>query len=169
MQAVAAASALLTMAVLASAPASAQEGAIVGRVLDTASDALPGVTVQAVGPAQVEPRLEVTDREGRYRIDHLPPGRYVVFFTLPGFGSVVRDGIDVGADLATTVDAEMSVGGIGDESFPVWPRRRLPSLPQGAPSGPSMVGAAALECTNLPDGAIVDCRGVTVTGILQWR
>ena len=61
-------------------------------------------------PAQVEPRLEVTDREGRYRIAGLPPGRYAIRFTLPGFGSVVRDGIDVGANLDTTVDAEMSVG-----------------------------------------------------------
>ena len=51
----------------------------------------------------------------------------------------------------------MSLFGIGDESFQV------------SPSGPSTGGAAALECTFLPDGAIVDCRGVTVTGILQWR
>ena len=142
--------------VLVPALASAQEGAIVGRVLDTAGDVLPGVTVEAVGPAQVEPRLEVTDLEGRYRIDGLPPGRYAIRFTLPGFGSVVRDGIDVGADLETTVDAEMSIGGI-EESVEV------------SPSGPSTGGAAALECTFLPDGAIVDCRGVTVSGILQWR
>lgn len=143
--------------VLVPALASAQEGAIVGRVLDTAGDVLPGVTVEAVGPAQVEPRLEVTDLEGRYRIDGLPPGRYAIRFTLPGFGSVVRDDIDVGADLDTTVDAEMSVGGIGDESFQI------------SPSGPSTGGAAALECTFLPDGAIVDCRGVIVTGSLQGR
>ena len=156
MRAAAAASGSLALVLLASAPTWAQEGAIVGRVLDTDGIALPGTTVEVVGPAQVEPRLEVTDLEGRYRIDGLPPGRYAIRFTLPGFGSVVRDGIDVGADLVATVDAEMSVGAI-DESFAV------------SSSGPSTGGSAALECTFLPDGAIVDCHGVVVTGILQWR
>lgn len=142
--------------VLVPALASAQEGAIVGRVLDTAGDVLPGVTVEAVGPAQVEPRLEVTDRDGRYRIDGLPPGRYALRFTLPGFNSVVRYDIDVGADLDTTVNAEMGFGAM--EPFV-----------EVAPSSPLPGGAAALECTFLPDGAIVDCRGVIVTGSLQRR
>lgn len=146
----AAAAASLALVLLASAPTSAQQGAIVGRVLDTDGVELPGVTVEVVGPAQVEPRLEVTDREGRYRIDGLPPGRYAIRFTLPGFGSVVRDKIDVGADLVATVDAEMSVFGIGE-------RFRVP------PASGLTGGAAALECTFLPDGAIVDCHGVVVT------
>jgi hypothetical protein len=152
----AAATTLLTVAVLVPGTASAQEGAIVGRVLDTAGDVLPGVTVEVVGPAQVEPRLEVTDLEGRYRIDDLPSGNYTVYFMLPGFGSVVRHDVDVGADLVTTVDAEMSVGAI--DGFVVV-----------SPSSPSPGGAAALKCTFLPSGAIVDCRRVTVAGSLQGR
>ncbi len=159
MRAAAAASASLALVFLASVPASAQRGAIVGRVLDTDGVALPGVTVEAVGPAQVEPRLEVTDREGRYRVDGLPPGRYTVFFTLPGFGSVARDDIDVGADLVATVDAEMSVFGIE-------PRRRRPRDEERfrvPPASGLTGGAAALECTFLPDGAIIDCHGVVVT------
>ena len=59
----------LMAAVLVPTPASAQEGTIAGRVLDAAGDPLPGVTVELLGSAPGETRLEVTDREGRYRID----------------------------------------------------------------------------------------------------
>lgn len=146
------ASALLAALVLASAPAWAQDGVIVGRALDTAGYALPGVTVQAVGSTLDEPRLDVTDLDGRYRIATLPPDTYAVLFTLPGFRSVVHEGIDVGMGLMATVDAEMVVGLDDDvpESLIV----------------PLQAGAAALECTFRPDGVIAACRRVFVTGEL---
>ena len=146
------ASVLLAALVLASTPAWAQDGAIVGRALDTAGDALPGVTVQAVGSTLGEPHLDVTDLDGRYRIADLPRDRYAVLFTLPGFRSVVHDGIDVGMGVTATVDAEMVVGLDDDvpESLTV----------------PLQAGAAALECTFRPDGVIAACRRVFVTGEL---
>ena len=64
---------------------------------------------------QGETRLEVTDREGRYRIDDLLPGAYAVWFTLPLFQWVVGDCdvdvgvVDVGAGRVTTADAEMAI------------------------------------------------------------
>ena len=115
MRAVAASLALLAAAVLVPTSASAQEGAIAGRVLDVAGDPLPGVTVEVLGSAQGETRLEVTDREGRYRIDDLLPGAYAVWFTLPLFQWVVGDldvdvgVVDVGAGRVTTADAEMAI------------------------------------------------------------
>ena len=72
MRAVAASLALLAAAVLVPTSASAQEGAIAGRVLDVAGDPLPGVTVEVLGSAQGETRLQVTDREGRGRGDGHP-------------------------------------------------------------------------------------------------
>ena len=150
----AAGSALLAAAALASTPASAQNGAIAGRVLDAAGGALPGVTVQAIGSTPGEPRLEVTALEGRYRIAELSPHTYTVLFTLLGFRSVVRDGIEVGGSLAATVDAEMAIG--SDDDVPV-------SL---SVSGPRQTGAVALECTFRPDGVIAECRRVGVAGRL---
>ena len=118
----------LVAAVLVPTPASAQEGALAGRVLDAAGDPLPGVTVEVLGSAPGETRLEVTDREGRYRIDDLLPGAYAVWFTLPGFQWVVGDRdvdvgvVDVGAGRVTTADAEMAI---------TWsPNQRLPQLPK---------------------------------------
>ena len=144
-----AASALLAAAVLTCTPASAQDGVIAGRVLDTAGGALPGVTVQAIGSTPGEPRLEVTGPDGRYRIAALSPGAYTVLFALPGFRSVVRDGVEVGGSLAATVDAEMEIGSGDDDPWSL--------------SGPyPREGAAALECTFRPDGVIAECRRVGV-------
>ncbi len=150
------ASALLTALVLASTPASAQDGVIVGGAHDTAGAPLPGVTVQAIGATLGEPRLEVTDRDGRYRIADLSRGTYTVLFTLPGFRSVLHDGMDVGTGLTTTVDAEMVVGSEDDVPWSL------------SVSGPPQAGAVALECAfRRPDGVILSpCRRVVVPGQL---
>lgn len=151
MRSVAASLALFVAAALVPTLAAAQENAIVGRVLDAAGDPLPGVTVEVLGSAQGERRLEVTALDGRYRIDDLPPGTYTVFFTLPGFRLVGRDnvGVDAGAGLVAMADAEMAVGDWA-ESF---------SVSSDTPWQAG--GAAALECTFLPSGVIADCRPVT--------
>ena len=49
---------------------------------------LPGVTVEAASPALIEKvRTTVTDGNGRYRIENLQPGTYLVTFTLPASSS----------------------------------------------------------------------------------
>lgn len=132
----------------------AQDGAVAGRVVDGAGEALPGVTVLATGPALAEPRLEVTDLEGRYRLSGLPTGAYTISFTLPGFSSVVRTGIAVDPGVAETVDAELQVGGLDD------------AIDDEAIVSPDPLpgGAIALRCTFHPDGVIDDCRRVYVVG-----
>ena len=145
-----AAAASLTVAMLVSLPAAAQDGAIAGRVLDAAGDALPGVSVQTVILEQRQWRLAVTDLEGRYRIDGLPPGEYAIVFTLPGFLPVAREGIDVDASSTATVDTEMEVGSADDVRL--------------TPSDPSAGGAFALKCTFRPSGEIAECRQVLVPG-----
>lgn len=146
--------AVFVAAILAPALAWAQDGAIVGRVLDAAGEPLPGTTIEVVGPALAGPRVSVTDLQGRYRVTELPPGMYTVTLSLPGFRSVVRDGIVVATGLAPRVDAELDVG--PDDDVRVDVRSYLP--------GPGGSSGAALECTFLPGGAIVDCRRVDVTG-----
>lgn len=163
--------ALLAAAVLAPAPASAQDGVIAGRVVDTAGEALPGGTVLAVGSTPGEPRREVTDLDGRYRIADLSPATYTVVFTLPGFRTVARV-VHVGTGLSVTVDAVMVVGADGD--YPGLPSdpRAFPRLPSDQrafpllPSGPRQTGPAALECEFRPDGVITECRRVFVAGRL---
>src|SRR5438034_8212033 len=96
------------------AVASAQAGAaLTGIVTDSSGAVLPGVTVEARSPALIEQlRSAVTDEAGRYRIVDLRPGTYTVTFTLPGFTTVTRDGIELSGTFIATVNAELRVGGL---------------------------------------------------------
>jgi hypothetical protein len=86
---------------------------IAGVVKDASGSVLPGVTVEAASPALIEKtRAAVTDGGGNYRIISLRPGIYTVTFTLPGFSTVVREGIELTSNFTASVNAEMKVGGI---------------------------------------------------------
>jgi hypothetical protein len=91
--------------------ASAQQASITGVVRDASGALLPGVTVEATSPALIEGvRSAVTDGTGRFRIEALRPGDYVITFALAGFASVRRDGIQLTGTSVTTVNADMRVG-----------------------------------------------------------
>ena len=94
------------------AAASAQSS-ITGTVRDTSGGVLPGVTVEANSPALIGgARVAVTDNQGLYQIVELRPGTYTVTFTLPSFKTVKREGIDLPAAFAATVNAELAVGAL---------------------------------------------------------
>jgi hypothetical protein len=72
---------------------------------------LPGVTVEVASPALIEKvRTTVTDGEGRYSIVSLRPGTYSVTFSLPGFGTIKREGIELTSDFTAQVNVDMKVG-----------------------------------------------------------
>src|SRR5262249_29239672 len=86
---------LVCVLVIVPAIALAQTGAaLTGIVSDSSGAVLPGVSVEAKSPALIEQtRSAVTDETGRYRIVDLRPGTYSVTFTLPGFSTVIREGV----------------------------------------------------------------------------
>ncbi|MBI2187031.1 MAG: TonB-dependent receptor [Acidobacteria bacterium] len=95
------------------ASAQAETGNIAGVVRDTSGAVLPGVTVEAASPALIEKvRVVVTDDRGLYRIVDLRPGVYTVTFTLPGFNTFRREGIELTTTFTATVNAEMTVGSV---------------------------------------------------------
>jgi hypothetical protein len=103
---------MFAVAVLTSSAAYAQ-ASIAGVVRDTSGAVLPGVTVEAASPVLIEKvRTAVTDGAGQYRIIDLRPGAYVVTFTLPGFNTVRREGIELAGDFVATVNIEMRVGAL---------------------------------------------------------
>jgi hypothetical protein len=88
---------------------------IAGTVRDASGGVVPGVTVEASSPALIEKvRSAVTDGGGQYRIVDLRPGTYVVTFTLPGFGTVRREGIELTTGFTAAVNAEMRVGELSE-------------------------------------------------------
>src|SRR5204863_4208087 len=106
------ASAVLFVLSLFPAAAYAQ-AAITGVVKDASGGVLPGVTVEAASPALIEKvRSVVTDDTGQYRIVDLRPGIYSVTFSLPGFSTVKRDGIELTGTFVATVNGELKVGAL---------------------------------------------------------
>src|SRR5207247_3568420 len=59
-------------------------------------------------------RSVVTDERGLYRIADLRPGTYTVTFSLPGFSTFKRDGVELTTSFTATINAEMKVGQVED-------------------------------------------------------
>jgi hypothetical protein len=95
---------------------SAQEnGSLTGTLRDTTGAVLPGGTVEAASPALIErARSTITDATGQYRITELQPGTYAVTFTLAGFNTVKREGIELTSGFTATVNAELRVGDVAE-------------------------------------------------------
>jgi hypothetical protein len=93
-------------------PASAlAQGAIAGVVKDVSGAVLPGVTVEVASPVLIEKTRSVTsDASGQYRVVDLRPGPYSVTFSLQGFKTVKRDGIQLTGTFVATVSADLTVG-----------------------------------------------------------
>ena len=108
-------SAFLLVLLLLPAAASAQttQAAITGVAKDASGGVLPGVTVEVASPALIEKvRSVVTDDTGQYRVVELRPGTYSVTFTLPGFSTVKREGIELTGSFVATVNGDLKVGAL---------------------------------------------------------
>src|SRR5512132_4039315 len=83
------------------------QASISGTVKDGSGAVLPGVTVEAASPALIEKvRTVATDGSGQYTVENLRPGIYTVTFTLPGFSTVKREGIELTGSFVATINAD---------------------------------------------------------------
>jgi len=88
-------------------------GTVAGTVKDASGGVLPGVTVEAASPALIEKiRTAVTDGAGQYQIVNLPPGSYTITFSLTGFNSVRREGVEVRTNFTSNIDADLRIGAV---------------------------------------------------------
>ncbi len=92
-------------------PTAFAQSTITGTVTDTSGAVLPGVTVEVASNALIEKvRSAVSDGAGQYRIIDLRPGTYTITFTLAGFNTSRREGLELPGDFVATVNGEMRVG-----------------------------------------------------------
>src|SRR5580765_2602438 len=104
----------LVLVVLVPAAAFAQ-ASIAGVVKDASGAVLPGVTVEAASPVLIEKtKSAVTDGAGVYRIVDLRPGTYSMTFTLGGFTTIKREGIELTGSFTATINADLKVGAIAE-------------------------------------------------------
>src|SRR5204863_6293996 len=91
------------------------QATIAGTVKDPSGGVLPGVTVEASSPALIEKaRTVVTDSTGQYRIVDLRPGTYALTFTLTGFSTVKRDGVEISGGGVFSINADLRVGVVSE-------------------------------------------------------
>src|SRR3954447_15849610 len=152
---------------LLSVVAASAQSAIAGVARDASGAVLPGVSVEAASPALIEgSRTTVTDGSGGYRIENLRPGEYSVTFSLTGFRTVRREGINLPTSFTAQVNAELSLGQLQESvtvtgesplvdvrssvSQSVMNRERLDTIPTG--KDPFAVGQLiAGVTTSTPD------------------
>lgn len=159
-------------------PATARaQSAIAGQVTDSTGLVLPGVTVEAASPALIEgSRTSVTDGQGRYTIDGLRPGSYKVTFSISGFATLVREGIDLSSNFTAPISVQMKVGALTESvtvsgasplvdvqrtaSQQVLTREQMDQLPTGRNNwsvGMTLPGISSRTSTG---GAVSDVGGI---------
>jgi hypothetical protein len=89
------------------------QASLAGLVQDSSGAVLPGVTVEAASPVLIEKvRTTTTDANGRYSIPDLRPGAYTVTFSLSGFSTFKREGVELTGTAVVTINADMRVGSL---------------------------------------------------------
>ena len=153
------------------------QSSVTGTVRDSSGGVLPGVTVEAASPALIEKvRSVVTDAQGIYRIVDLRPGPYTVTFTLPGFNTFKRTGIELRAEFTATVDAELAVGTL-EETITV--SGQAPLVDTSSARAQTQYAAATLQALpgngrlatliSVLPGAVLNNEGDRASGALSDR
>src|SRR3982750_3294377 len=102
--------------VFAATPAFAQfdRGQISGVVKDDTGGVVPGVTVTATQVSTQAARDTVTDASGFYTFANLSAGRYNISAELQGFKKSIKEGVQLDAAGALTIDLALSTGAISE-------------------------------------------------------
>jgi hypothetical protein len=97
---------------VSSAWAQSQTGDIFGKVTDTTGATLPGVTVTLSGPSLLQPQTAISSETGSFQFPRLNVGSYSVKFELPGFKTVVKEGIEVTVGFNANVSTQLGVSAV---------------------------------------------------------
>jgi outer membrane receptor for ferrienterochelin and colicin len=106
---------LLLGAVPAWAQSQATTGVIEGTVVDESGAAAPGASVSLRNTGTNFERALTTDSGGRFRGLLLPLGPYRVTVSLPGFATLVRDGINLAVGQTVTLNLSLKTAAIQEE------------------------------------------------------
>src|SRR5258708_6941082 len=149
-------------AVCLALPARARaQSAFAGVVKDATGAVLPGVTVEASSPALIEKvRSVATDSNGAYKIDNLRPGTYTLTFTLPGFTTIKKEGIELSSNFIATINTDLKVGGL-EESVTV--SGSSPIVDVQSTTKSQVLNREVLDA--VPTGRTIQGMGQLITGV----
>jgi len=137
------------------------QSAISGTVKDTSGGGMPGVTIEAASPVLIEKvKTTISDSSGFYRLTDLRPGPYTITFTLPGFNTFRRDGVELSADFTATINAELKVGAL-EETITV--TGESPIVDVSSTSRVQVLSREVLDA--VPSGRTIFAMAQLVTGV----
>jgi hypothetical protein len=150
------------LAFLCLLPAAANaQSALTGVVKDTSGAVLPGVTVEAASPVLIEKtRSTVTDESGGFKIVDLRPGIYSLTFSLEGFSTVKREGLELPSNFTMTVNIDLKVGAL-EETLTV--TGSSPVVDVQSTTKAQVLNRETLDA--IPSGRTIQAMGQLVTGI----
>src|SRR5687767_9426755 len=97
------------------AQSQATTGVIEGTVSDESGATVPGATVTLRNTATNFERVVQTDADGRFRGLLLPLGPYRVSVAIAGFGTLVRDGIELSVGQTINLPLTLKVSTVQEE------------------------------------------------------
>src|SRR6185436_9458160 len=92
------------------AEAQTNTGNVYGNVIDESGSALPGGTATLTGERQ--PMTTSVDAQGLFRFLKVPPGRYTVTVSMPGFTTLTRENVIVSVGSNTQVDVQLRLSAV---------------------------------------------------------
>jgi len=118
---------LMAFPVLAQIPT----GTLTGRVTTSNGEGLPGVVVEVTSPSLQGSRSVTTGENGDYLIPLLPPGEYLVKYTLEGFVGPQRN-LKLSAAQTTKLDAEMTSASVSEQIVVTGSYETISTSPQAS-------------------------------------
>ena len=99
----------------AALPGQIVSGSIVGSVTDPSGGTIPGVKVVVTSQETNLTRSTITNDTGDYSFPSLPPGRYNVSASQPGFKEALVSGFELLIDQTARVDLKLEVGNLSEQ------------------------------------------------------
>lgn len=87
-------------------------GSIEGKVVDPKGAAVTGATVTLSDDLNNQTFTAVSDANGHYKIESLPPGTYTVTISASGFGEGRKEAVKVGESATATVDFKLEIAAV---------------------------------------------------------
>jgi len=153
---------LLATALLALVPSLAHaQSTFTGVVKDTSGAVLPGVTVEVASPVLIEKTRSVaTDSTGGYRLTDLRPGVYTITFSLEGFSTSKREGVELPSNFVMTINGDMKVGSL-EETLTV--TGAAPTVDVQSTTKSQVLNRETLDA--IPTGRTIQGMGQLITGV----
>ena len=106
---------LMTIAMVASLPAVAQQAGLTGSVTDPTGAVIPGAAVTLTHKGTGTARTATTRADGGYLFQQLEPGRYRLEISMQGFKTAVRDPVTLPVGATSTVNVALEIGAVTEQ------------------------------------------------------